>query len=131
MPALEQVWRQQHGKGLEVLAISADRPRSKADVDQVMHFFTFPAAMYGNLSKNEFGTPTTLPITYVIDKSGQVANIMTPDIAPLNQAGFGDTIKALLDAKNDAKPEEKKSEDKKDDTKKDDAKSETKTDAKP
>jgi peroxiredoxin len=119
MPALEAVWRQDHGKGLEVLAISADRPRAKGDVDQVMHVFTFPAAMLGDLTKNDFGTPTGIPITYVIGKDGKLQNILTPDTAPLTEQGLGDTVKALLDAKEEAP------------TAKPDDKTEPKTDAKP
>jgi peroxiredoxin len=98
MPALEAVWRRFRSKGLNVLAISADSPRAKGDVDQVMKVFTFPAAMLSFLSKNDFGTPGTIPITYVIDKNGNVSAILTPDVTPLTEQGLGDQIKALLDA---------------------------------
>ena len=101
MPALEAVYRHYHSQGLEVLAISADRPRARGDVDQVMHYFTFPAAILGTLTKNDFGTPNGIPVTYVIGKDGNIANILTPDIAPLTEAGLGDTVKALLEAKED------------------------------
>ena len=107
MPALEAVWRHSHGKGLEVLAVSADRPRAKGDVAQVMHYFTFPAAMLDALTKNDFGMPTEIPVTYVIAKDGTVANILTPDALPLTEKGLGDEITALLDAKTETKPEVK------------------------
>jgi thiol-disulfide isomerase/thioredoxin len=130
MPALEAVYRQYHGKGLEVLAVSGDRSRMRGDVDQVMHFYTFPAAMLSALTKNEFGMPTILPITYVIGKNGNVENILTPDALPLTEAGLGDEVKALIDtkieAKADAKAETKS--DAKTDTK---TETETKSDAKP
>jgi cytochrome c biogenesis protein CcmG/thiol:disulfide interchange protein DsbE len=102
MPALEAVWRQYHSKGLEVLAISADRARAHSDVDQVMHSFTFPAAMLSGLTKNDFGTPTSIPVTYVIGKDGAVTNILTPDTVALTERGLGDTVKGLLDPKTDA-----------------------------
>jgi peroxiredoxin len=109
MPALEAVWRQYHSKGFEVLAVSADRPRARADVAQVMQYFTFPAASLGSITKNDFGTPTSIPITYVIDKSGNIQQILTPDVSPLTEHGLGEEIKALLEgkseaAKSDAKP---------------------------
>jgi len=116
MPAVEAVWRQYHSKGMEVLAVSVDRPRARGDVDQVMHYFSFPAAMLGDLTKNDFGTPSIVPVTYVIDKHGAVQNILTPDVMPLTEQGLGDLVKKLLDvkaeanpdAKADAKPDDKK-----------------------
>jgi peroxiredoxin len=107
MPALEAVWRQYHAKGLEVLAVSADRPRAKGDVDQVMHYFTFPAALLNTLTKNDFGTPTGIPATYVIGKDGKVEAILTPDTQPLTEQALGDEVKNLLDAKTEAKPDVK------------------------
>jgi peroxiredoxin len=107
MPALEAVWREYRGKGMEVLAISGDRPRARGDVDQVMHYFSFPAALFSDLGKNDFGTPPTVPVTYVIDKEGVVHDIITPDVQPLTQAALGGIVKSLLDAKPEVKPEVK------------------------
>ncbi len=111
MPALEAVWRQNHGKGLEVLAISADRPRARGDVNEVMHYFSFPAAMLDAVTKNDFGMPMGLPLTYVIDKEGVVENILTPDTQPLTEIGLGEEVKSLLEAKSapkaDVQPEAK------------------------
>ncbi len=103
MPALEAIYRQYHGKGLEVLAISADRPRARSDVKEVMHYFSYPAALLSDLQKNEFGTPSSLPITYIIDTSGTVNGILTPDTQPLTENDFGATIKTLLDKPEPAK----------------------------
>ena len=107
MPALEAVWRQYHGKGLEVLAVSADRPRARTDVNQVMHYFSFPAAMLDAVTKNDFGMPSMLPVTYVIGKDGNVVSILTPDIAPLTEPELGAEVKSLLEAKAEPKPEVK------------------------
>jgi len=124
MPALEAVYRQNHAKGLEVLAVSADRPRARHDVDQVMHFFSFPTAMMTSATKNDFGVPSGIPITYVIDKEGKIENILTPDSKPLTEAGLGDEVKALLEAKPEAKTEVKTEP-------KTDVKSDAKPDVKP
>lgn len=103
MPALEAVWRQSHTKGLEVLAISGDRPRARGDVNQVMHYFSFPAALLSDAGKNDFGTPATIPVTYIVDKEGVVQNILTPDTAPLTEVDLGDRVTGLLAAKPDQK----------------------------
>lgn len=107
MPALESVWRQYHSKGLEMIAISADRPRLRGDVDQVMHYFSFPAGVMTGITKNELVTLTSVPVTYVIGKDGKVENILTPPDLPVTEAGLGDEVKALLDAKEEAKPDAK------------------------
>ena len=120
MPALEAVWRQYHNIGLEVLAVSADRPRARGDVDQVMHFFSFPAAVLSAVTKNDLVTVTSVPVTYVIGKDGKVENILTPEIQPLRETGLGDEVKALLDAKTETKSDPKP-----------EAKPEPKADAKP
>ena len=104
MPNLEAVFRHYHGQGLETFAISADRPHTRGDVDQVMHYFSFPAAMLDKVSKNELGTINAVPVTYVIAKDGTVDAIMTPDTQPLTENGLGDEVKKLLDAKAETKP---------------------------
>jgi cytochrome c biogenesis protein CcmG, thiol:disulfide interchange protein DsbE len=128
MPALEAVWRQYHGQGLEVLAVNANRPREKSDVAQVMHYFTFPGATLNALTKNDFGTPNSIPITYVINKEGNVENVMTPDTQPLSEKALGDEVKKALEAKPEAKADVKPEV--KPDSKPDSS-SETKTDPKP
>ncbi len=120
MPALEAVWRGYRAKGLEVLAVSADRSRARGEVDQVMRVFSFPAAMLGAVKKNELVTLTDVPVTYVIGKDGKVENVLTPSSQPLTEAALGDEVKALLDAKEKAKIEVKE-----------EIKTETKPDAKP
>ena len=105
MPALEAVYRQFHDKGLEVLAISADRPRAKDEALQVMHYFTFPGAMLNESTKNDLGAVSAIPVTYVIDKKGVVENILIPDAQPLTPNGLGNEVKHLIEAKEEAKPE--------------------------
>lgn len=96
MPELEALYRKNHGMGLEVLAVSADRPRAIKDVKEVMHYFSYPAAMMSDLKKNDFDTPKELPITYIIDTNGVVNSILTPETQPLTEAGLSETIKSLL-----------------------------------
>jgi cytochrome c biogenesis protein CcmG/thiol:disulfide interchange protein DsbE len=102
MPALEAVYRHYHDKGMEVIAISVDRPRMKGNVLDVMHYFSFPATMLTSLTKNDFGRPAGIPVTYVIGKDGNVAAMLTPDDVPLTEGGLGAMVKELLEAKVEA-----------------------------
>ena len=68
----------------------------------LMHYFTFPASLMDSASKNDFGTPTAIPITYVIGKDGVIVDALRPDVKMLTEAGLGDMVKNLLDAKYEA-----------------------------
>ena len=107
LPALEAIWRKFHSQGLEVLAVNVDRPRMRAQVDQVMGYFSFPVAMTEAVSKNELGSVEAVPLTYVIGKDGVVANILVPPEKMLSDRVLFDELKALLEAKAEAKPADK------------------------
>ena len=106
MPAIEAVWRQYRGKGLEVLALSVDRPHARGDVEQVMHYFSYPAALWTGMSKNDFGNPAAVPVTFIIDKAGVVQTALSPaGDQILTEQGLGAQVKTLL-AAPDVKPAE-------------------------
>lgn len=123
MPALEAVWRLHRTEGMEVLAVSADTPDGYKHVKDVMRFFTFPAAMLGDVSKNELVTPTSVPLTYVIGKDGKVKDILSPPLSLSNEEEFNSKIKEFLKEKIETKTESNTSE-------KNDKKAEEKTDKK-
>jgi thiol-disulfide isomerase/thioredoxin len=79
MPVLNAFYQRYHTGGLEMIGISADRPRDRDDVAKVMQVFLYPAAMLRDLTANGFGPPSALPITYAIDSQGVVRAIFTPD----------------------------------------------------
>ena len=70
MPVLDALYRRYHGQGLEMIGLSADRPRDRSDVQKVMQSFSYPAAMLDDAKVNDFGTPSALPKTIVIDGHG-------------------------------------------------------------
>lgn len=79
MPALNAFYRQHHGQGLELIGISADRPRDRGDVVKTMQSLAYPAAMLGDAEVNGFGRPGAIPVTYVIDANGVVRGKFSPD----------------------------------------------------
>ena len=79
MPVLDALYRRYHGQGLEMIGLSADRPHDRSDVQKVMQSFSYPAAMLDDAKVNDFGTPSELPKTIVIDGHGIVRAELTPD----------------------------------------------------
>jgi cytochrome c biogenesis protein CcmG/thiol:disulfide interchange protein DsbE len=72
MSALEAFYRERRDQGLELIAVSVDRPRNIERVRKVMKEFTFPAAMLKEAQRNGIGEPTAVPVTYVVDAQGVV-----------------------------------------------------------
>src|SRR5208282_5964094 len=77
MPALDAFYRRYHGNGLEMIGLSADRPHDRSDAIKVMQSYTYPAAMLDDASVNDFGTPSSLPMTVIVDSNGVVRAKLT------------------------------------------------------
>jgi len=96
MPALDAFYRQHHGQGLDMIGISADRPRDRGNVVKVMQAFAYPAAMLGDASANGFGKPDVLPVTYIVDPTGVVRAVMTPDKVAITRESLKQVVTPLL-----------------------------------
>ena len=99
MPALDAFYRQHHDQGLEMIGISADRPRDRGDVVKVMRAFAYPAAMLGDAKVNGFGAPAALPVTYVIDRAGIVRAKFTADQMAVTEQSLAAAVLPLLSQK--------------------------------
>jgi cytochrome c biogenesis protein CcmG/thiol:disulfide interchange protein DsbE len=99
MPALDAFYRRYHDQGLEIIGLSADRPHDRPDVQKVMQSFSYPAAMLDDAKVNDFGAPSALPVTFVIDGNGIVRAKLTPDEKPLTEKSLGDAVLRLLPGK--------------------------------
>lgn len=96
MPALDAFYRQHHGEGLEMIGISADRPRDRGDVVKVMQAFSYPAAMLGDVRVNGFGRPAALPLTYIVDAAGIVRAVLMPDKVVVTEDALKQRLTPLL-----------------------------------
>lgn len=96
MPALDAFYRRYHAKGLELIGLSADRPHDRSDVTKVMQSFSYPAAMLDDATANDFGEPTVLPTTYVIDSHGIVRAKLTPNEKPVTETSLAAAVLPLL-----------------------------------
>jgi len=71
-PRLQQLYDEQHGRGLEFLTFSIDRDPAKAREYIARHGYTFPAAMATRASEAWFGPREGLPELYVVDRDGRI-----------------------------------------------------------
>ena len=61
-----------------------------------MHEVSFPLAMLNEAKTNEFGSPDTLPLTYLIDQQGLVRVIYGAGFSDLNDNTLTDAYNATL-----------------------------------
>lgn len=96
MPVLDAFYRRYRDQGLTVIGVSVDRLHDRADVGKVMQAFSYPAAMMRDATVNGFGTPSALPILYVVDADGAIRAKLTPDKTPVTQESLADIVTPLL-----------------------------------
>lgn len=96
MPVLDSLYRRYHGQGLDMIAISADRPRDRSEVVKWMRPFAFPAAMLRDATANGFGTPGTLPVTFIVDRAGVVRARLQPDQTPVTEQSLAAAVMPML-----------------------------------
>ena len=72
MPTLEKYYREHKADGFEVIALSIDRPGNRAKAFKVLAKLSFPGAMVSDASRNGFGMPEAVPVSYLVDARGIV-----------------------------------------------------------
>ena len=72
MPVLQAFYRRYHRRGVALIAVSVDASASLARVRRALGGFTDPAALARAASRDGFGEPLAVPMTYVIDVHGIV-----------------------------------------------------------
>jgi cytochrome c biogenesis protein CcmG, thiol:disulfide interchange protein DsbE len=96
MPALNAFYQQYRNQGLDMIGISADRPRDRSDVVKVMQAYAYPAAMLRDANPNGFGAPEALPETFVIDGTGVVRAKFRPDQTGVTEQSLAAAVLPLL-----------------------------------
>ncbi len=72
LPVIEKYHRKYHAMGFEVIALSVDKPRDREKMRQLIGKLPFEAALLSDATRNGFGTPDAVPVSYVIDAHGVV-----------------------------------------------------------
>jgi cytochrome c biogenesis protein CcmG/thiol:disulfide interchange protein DsbE len=105
MPILNDFYRRYHERGLEMIGLSVDRLHDRSDVQNVMRSFSYPAAMLDDAQADRFGTPSTLPVTFVIDRQGIVRAELTSEATPLTEDRLAQAVLPLLGASHQVHPQ--------------------------
>lgn len=93
MPLLNAFYQRHHGDGLEMIAISTDRPQDFEKMRKMSRSIAYPTAAVNQISNDGFGPPEGFPLTYVIDANGIVRDkfidvrdqLLTDIVLPLLQ----------------------------------------------
>jgi thiol-disulfide isomerase/thioredoxin len=93
LPVLDTFYRQYRERGVEILGLSADRVRDRAEVLKAAQLFTYPAAMLSDATTNGFGRPNGLPVTVIIDRGGVVRAKIN---RPVTRRDLDDAVLPLL-----------------------------------
>ncbi len=72
MPVIAKFYRKHREQGFEVIALSIDKPRDRAKMQRLSAKLPFEAALLSDASRNGFGTPEAVPVSFVIDARGVV-----------------------------------------------------------
>ncbi len=76
MPKLDAFYRRYRDQNLEMIGISIDREADLPKVRKVMAKLAYPVAVLNAVTTDGFGTPTGVPITWIIDTDGKVRDMM-------------------------------------------------------
>lgn len=96
MPILEEVYQKYKAKNLEIVGISIDRAREKANFEKYSSVVSYPNVMLNKVKKTNFEEPYAVPLTYIIDKNGEVVKTISPSQSALTVEDFDSIIKPLL-----------------------------------
>lgn len=99
MPAFDAFYRHYHDRGLVMIGVSADRPHDRDDVAKAMQSLGYPAAMLRDATSNGFGSPTTIPTTFIVDRDGIVRAKLTPDETKVTEDSLATAVLPLLPSK--------------------------------
>ncbi|MFZ0693126.1 MAG: TlpA disulfide reductase family protein [Alphaproteobacteria bacterium] len=96
MPALDAFYARFRTRGVEVLGISVDRSRDRQSVIEAAQAVHYPAAILADAETNGFGKPAVLPVTYIVDPTGIVRALMTPDTTAVTEDALERAVTPLL-----------------------------------
>lgn len=96
MPALDAFYTKYRDRGVALIGVSVDRSRDGDDVIKAMAVLHYPAAILSQAESDGFGKPSVLPETFIIDGSGVIRAVLTPDKDPVTEQSLAAAVLPLL-----------------------------------
>ena len=96
MPQLDALAHEFHDRGLIVIGLSADDRHDRADALKVARNQSYALGMLSEATRNEFGSPRSLPLTYVIDGDGVIRTVLSANRGPVSAEALRSAVTALL-----------------------------------
>lgn len=96
MPTLDAYYRAHKAQGLEILAISQDEARRDDQVRKVADTVSYPVAFARDASYHGYGRIWSLPLSFVIDRSGVLRIDGSRHPFVFDAAGLERTVTPLL-----------------------------------
>ncbi len=72
LPAIGKFYQAHRAQGFEVIALSIDEPRDRGKMQRLIAKLPFAAALLSEASRNGFGVPDAVPVSFVVDADGVV-----------------------------------------------------------
>jgi cytochrome c biogenesis protein CcmG, thiol:disulfide interchange protein DsbE len=72
LPAIGKFWADHRAQGFEVIALSIDRPKDREKAKKLIAKLPFKSALLTDVTRNGFGTPEAVPVSFLIDARGVV-----------------------------------------------------------
>lgn len=102
MPQLDALQREFRDRGLVVVGLSADDRHDRADALKAARNLGYTLGMLSEATRNDFGVPRTLPLTYLIDREGVIRNVLVANRGASSAEALRSAVVAALAANTGA-----------------------------
>ena len=96
MPLLDALAHEFHDRGLIVIGLSADDRHDRAEALKAAQALSYPLGMLSDATRNEFGSPRSLPLSFVIDREGVIRTVLSANRGPVSAEALRAAVTALL-----------------------------------
>ena len=96
MPQLDALAHEFRDRGLIVIGLSADDRHDRADAVKAARDYSYALGMLSEATRNDFGSPRSLPLTYVIDRDGVIRAVLSANRGPVSAEALRSAVTALL-----------------------------------
>ena len=96
MPQLDALAHEFHDRGLVVIGLSADDRHDRADAVKAARTLGYALGMLSEATRNDFGMPRGLPLSFLIDRDGVIRNVLSANRGAISAAALRSAVVALI-----------------------------------